>query len=68
MTTQDLRKICDAILRNAGIEDYLLVAPGRILFSDLQDYTAMQWVAMRLAGAIWSGRVEPDVASILGFA
>jgi hypothetical protein len=66
MKPHDRLEICCAILKNAGIQDYWLADSTRLVVPHLDNLTALQRVAVRVAAAIWSGRLEPDVASILG--
>ena len=68
MKPYDRTEICQTILHNAGIHDYWLADSARLVVAEPDSLTALQRVAVRVAGAIWSGRLEPEVAAVLGLA
>ncbi|MFC1610700.1 hypothetical protein ACFL6C_07070 [Myxococcota bacterium] len=41
---------------------------GWVVEPEPDTLTALQRVAVRVAAAIWSGRLDPDIATVLGLA
>ncbi len=68
MKPYDRQRICHTILENAGVQDYWLADSARLVVPDADSLTTLQRVAVRVAAAIWSGRLDPDVATVLGLA
>ncbi|MFC1609563.1 hypothetical protein ACFL6C_01265 [Myxococcota bacterium] len=64
----DRQQVCHTILANAGVRDYCLADSTRLVVPDLDTLTTLQHVAVRMAAAIWSGRLDPEVATLLGLA